>query len=109
MKGSPNIVVGLNEAAILGAIAAGEATERQKQLWYSGQLADPSIRQTIACEPRYLASVAQFPERFGEPLVAAAAMAIEGEALVPLQVAEMELVTADNVRQLFPDTPACDA
>lgn len=62
LQGKRNIVVGLNEDAILGAMAAAEASGRQDQLWYSGQLADPSIRQRIACDPHYIASVAQFPE-----------------------------------------------
>ena len=41
------------------------AGSRRTTLWYSGQLAEPAIRQTIACDEHYVASVAQFPERFG--------------------------------------------
>jgi ribose transport system substrate-binding protein len=108
LKGKPNIVVGLNEDAVLGAMAAAAAAGREQQLWYSGQLADPSIRQHIACDEHYIASVAQFPERFGSPLVATLLDALEGREVAASMDADLELVTAANVRQLFPDTPACD-
>jgi ribose transport system substrate-binding protein len=108
LRGRPNVVVGLNESAILGALAAVRRADRENQFWYSGQLADPAIREEIACNSRYIASVAQFPERFGEPLVNAALAALEGGAVPARMQGEYELVTADNVRVLFPDTPACD-
>lgn len=108
LKGKPNIVVGLNEDAVLGAMAAAAAAGREQQLWYSGQLADPSIRKHIACDEHYIASVAQFPERFGSPLVATLLDALEGREVAASMDAELELVTAANVRLLFPGTPACD-
>lgn len=108
IKGKPNIVVGLNEDAILGAMAAVDAVDRANQFWYSGQLADPSIRQHIACDDHYIASVAQFPERFGTPAVAALIDALDGGEVPPQIDAELELVNAENVRQLFPDTVPCD-
>lgn len=108
LEGSPNVVVGLNESAILGAMQAARRAGREADLWYSGQLADPTIRRDIACDEHYVASVAQFPERFGGPLVATAVAAIAGGEIAPLLEAELQLVTAANVRTLFPDTPACD-
>jgi ABC-type sugar transport system substrate-binding protein len=109
LKGKPNIVVGLNEEAILGAMAATGAAGRENHFWYSGQLADPSIRQHIACNERYIASVAQSPERFGDALVPTLMAALAGEDVADELVAELELVTSTNVRQLYPDTLACDA
>ena len=108
LKGKPNIVVGLNEDAILGAMAAAEAAGRENHFWYSGQLADPSIRVDIACNERYIASVAQFPERFGDTLVPTLLGALAGEDVADELVAELWLVTSTNVRQLYPDTAACD-
>jgi ribose transport system substrate-binding protein len=108
LKGKPNLVVGLNEDAILGAIAAVGAADRADQFWYSGQLADPSIRQTIACDTQYVASVAQFPDRFGAPLVTALIDVLEGREAAAIIAADLELVDAENVRILFPDTPDCD-
>lgn len=108
IKGKPTIVVGLNEDAILGAMAAVRAAGRESQFWYSGQLADPSIRWHIACDDHYIASVAQFPERFGTPVVAALVDAIDGREVAGELSAELRLVTSANVRELFPDTRSCE-
>ena len=107
LQGKRIIVVGLNEDAIRGAMAAAAAAGREGEVWYSGQLADTAMRRTIACDAQYIASVAQFPERFGEQLVPLLARAMEGETVPPLVDAPLQLVTSANVRQLFPDTPAC--
>jgi ribose transport system substrate-binding protein len=107
LQGKRIIVVGLNDDAILGAMAAASAAGRADEVWYSGQLATPSIRERIACDGHYIASVAQFPERFGEQVVPLIVGALDGTAVPPVVDATLELVTASNVRQLFPDTPAC--
>jgi ribose transport system substrate-binding protein len=108
LRGRPILVAGVSDIAILGAMEAAAAAGRSNQLWYSGQLADPAIRSEIACNDRYIASVAHFPERFGATLVPALVDAIEGRVIDPRLEAELELVTAANVRTLFPDTPACN-
>ena len=107
-KGKPIMVAGVTEDAILGAMNVAARRDRSNHLWLSGQLADEAIRQTIACDNHYVASVAQFPDRFGSTVVPAMVDVIEGAEVPPLLQAEMELVTAENVRELFPDTPACD-
>jgi ribose transport system substrate-binding protein len=108
LRGRRILVVGINEDAILGAMAAAEEAGRAGDLWFSGQLADPVIRGHIACDRRYLASVAQFPERFGEQLVPLVLQALDGHAVPPVVEAPLALVTADNVRELFPDTTPCE-
>jgi ABC-type sugar transport system substrate-binding protein len=108
LRGRRIVVVGINEDAILGAMAAAAERGRSDDLWYSGQLADPAIRGHIACDRRYLASVAQHPDRFGEQVVLLLGEALQGQEVPSLVEAELELVTAANVRELFPDTPPCD-
>jgi ribose transport system substrate-binding protein len=107
LRGRRIVVVGINEDSILGAMAAAEETGRAEDLWYSGQLADRVMRRHIACDRRYLASVAQFPERYGDELVPILVDAMAGRTVAPVVEAPLELVTADNVRDLFPDTPHC--
>jgi len=109
IKGKRIMVAGVSEDAILGAMNAATRSDRSNHLWYSGQLADPAIRQTIACDKHYIASVAQFPERFGDTVVPALMEALDGTEVPPRLEAELQLVTADNVRDVFPDTPACGA
>ncbi len=108
VPGKRILIVGLNEDAVLGAMAAAEAVGRKDATWYSGQLADAAIRQVIACDEHYIASVAQFPERFGSLLLPVLDDALEGRSVPPVIEAPLELVTAGNVRQLFPDTADCD-
>ena len=109
IKGKPIMVAGVSEDAILGAMSAAEQRDRARHTWFSGQLADPAIRQTIACDEHYVASVAQFPERFGSTVVPTLIEAMQGRDVPPVLQAELRLVTDENVRELFPDTPACDA
>ena len=108
VKGRPIVVAGVSDIAILGAMAAAAAAGRENHLWYAGQLAEPAIREVIACDDHMVASVAQFPERYGGIVVPALLDAIAGREVPPQLQAELELVTAANVRQLFPDTGACD-
>jgi ribose transport system substrate-binding protein len=108
IKGRPILVAGVSEDAILGAMEAASLKDRANHVWYSGQLADPAIRQTIACDGHYIASVAQFPERFGSTVVPTLVEAMGGGEVPPLLHAELQLVTAKNVGEIFPDTPACD-
>jgi ribose transport system substrate-binding protein len=108
IKGKPILVAGVSDVAILGAMRAASAQGREDHVWYSGQLAAPAIRGAIACDDHYIASVAQFPERFGSLLVPALVDAIEGRDVPERLAAQLVLVDSANVRQLFPDTPACD-
>ena len=108
LRGRRIVVVGINEDAIMGAMAAADEAGRAGDLWYSGQLADPAIRRHIACDRHYLASVAQFPERYGGALVPLLVDAMAGRTVPSVVEAPLELVTAENVHDLFPDTPFCD-
>ncbi len=108
IKGKPILVAGVSDIAILGAMQAATDVGRANQVWYGGQLADPEIRAEIACDDHYIASVAQLPERFGSALVPAVLDAMAGREVAPRIDAALEVVTAANVRTLFPDTLACD-
>jgi ribose transport system substrate-binding protein len=107
LRGRRIIVAGINEDAILGAMAAAGEAGRRDDLWYSGQLADPPIRRHIACDPHYLASVSQSPERFGSEVVPVLLRAMDGHDVPSTLQAPLTLITADNVREAFPDTPDC--
>jgi ribose transport system substrate-binding protein len=109
VKGKRIVVVGVNEDAILGAMRAAADAGRERHLWCSGQGADPSIREHIACDEQYVASVAHFPERYGDLLVPAMLDALQGEPIPEIIPGPMELVDASNVREHYPSTPDCDA
>ena len=108
VSGKPIVVAGVTDLAVLGAREAAVELGRGGQVWAAGQLADPAARQAIACDSRYVASVAQFPERFGDQVVPALQAAVAGLEIAPRMEADLELVTPENVRTLFPDTEPCD-
>ena len=85
LRGGRILIVGLNEDAVTGALRAARSAGREKDVWVSGQGADPSARRSIACDEHYVASVAHLPERFGELLVPTLMAAVEGRE-VPSRV-----------------------
>jgi ribose transport system substrate-binding protein len=106
-KGARIVVVGLNEDAVQGAMAAAAADGRADDVFYSGQGADPSVREDIACDPQYVASVAHFPERYGELAVPALQQAMAGQEVPAIIDGPMELVSATDIRNHYPEIPAC--
>jgi ribose transport system substrate-binding protein len=107
LPGDRIVVVAINEDGILGAMGAAATQGRQSDLFYAGQGADPSIWPTIACDPQYIATTAYFPERYGRTVIPAMIDILNGvEVEGPLFTAH-EIVTSENIRDLYPDTPAC--
>ena len=106
-KGERLVVVGLNEDAVQGAMAAAAADGRAGDVFYSGQGADPSALDAIACDPQYVASVAHFPERYGEIAVPLLQQALAGDVVPAIIDGPMELVTAADIRTYYPEIPAC--
>ena len=107
LPGNRIVVVAINEDGILGAIGAANTLGRQTDLWYSGQGTDPSIWKDIACNPNYIASTAYFPERYGTLLVPNMVKALQGETIPENIFTEHEIITKDNIRTVYPETPAC--
>jgi ribose transport system substrate-binding protein len=109
LPGNRIIVVAINEDGILGALGAARTLGREADVIYSGQGTDPSIWKDVACNPQYIGSVAYFPERYGRTVIPAMIDILDGEE-VPTQLFTVhEVVTAENIRDIYPDTPACDA
>lgn len=108
LAGGRIVVVGLSEDAVQGALAAAREAGRGSDVWVSGIGADPSVRREIACNEQYVASAALFPDAVGSLVVPALADAIAGRPVEPLIRTPLTLVTKDNVREVFPDTPPCD-
>lgn len=107
LPGKRIVVVAINEDGILGAIGAANTLGRQTDLWYGGQGTDPSIWKDIACNPNYIASVAYFPERYGTLLIPNMVKALQGETIPENIFTEHIVVNKDNIREVYPETPAC--
>ena len=105
--GGKIVVLSLNDDMSLGAFAAARTAGREAELRLAGQGADPTSWKDIACNPQWLADTAYFPERYGEILIPAVVELLNGETVEKNLFTKHEVVTKDNVRTLYPDTPAC--
>jgi ribose transport system substrate-binding protein len=109
LPGNRIIVVAINEDGILGALGAARTQGRDADLIYSGQGTDPSIWKDVACNPQYVASVAYFPERYGRTVIPAMIDILDGNEVPTSLFTVHQVINADNIRDIYPDTPACDA
>ncbi len=107
LPGNRIVVVAINEDGILGAIGAANTLGRQNDLFYAGQGADPSAWKDIACNPNYIGTVAYFPERYGTLLIPNMVKALQGETIPAEIFTEHIVVNKDNIREIYPETPAC--
>jgi ribose transport system substrate-binding protein len=107
LPGDRIVVVAINEDGILGAIGAANTLGRQTDLYYGGQGTDPSIWKDVACNPNYIVSVAYFPERYGTLLIPNMVAALQGETIPEEIFTEHEVINATNIREVYPETPAC--
>jgi ribose transport system substrate-binding protein len=107
LPGERIVVVAINEDGILGAIGAARALGREDDLFYSGQGTDPSIWREVACNPNYIASVAYFPERYGDLLIPNMVKALQGETIPTEIFTQHQVITRENIRQIYPETPEC--
>ena len=105
--GGKVVILSLNDDMSLGAFAAARTAGREKEIRLAGQGADPTSWKDIACNPQWLADTAYFPERYGEILIPAVVDLLNGKTIEKNLFTKHEVVTKDNVRTLYPDTPAC--
>jgi ribose transport system substrate-binding protein len=101
------VVLSLNDDMSLGALAAARTAGRESELRLAGQGADPTSWKEIACNPQWLADTAYFPERYGTILIPAVVDLLNGETVPENLFTEHEVVTKDNIRTFYPETPAC--
>lgn len=99
------IVVGINEDVITGAIAAARQLGRQDDIYLGVQNFDPGNCQ-IWTHPGFVASAAYFPEKYPLLILPALIRAIKGEEIPPQILVPHEVVTPENMRDLYPET-AC--
>jgi ribose transport system substrate-binding protein len=109
LPGNRIVVVAINEDGILGALGAARTLGRDADIIYSGQGTDPSIWKDVACNPQYIASVAYYPERYGRTVIPAMIDILDGKDVPTQLFTAHEIINAQNIRDIYPDTPACDA
>jgi ribose transport system substrate-binding protein len=100
------VVVAINDDGILGAIAAAKTAGRLKDVYVSGQGADPSAWCEIKGNANWIADAAYFPERYGEIGIPYLIQAIKNEKVPTQLLVPHELVNRDNIDRFY-DLKGC--
>lgn len=99
------VVAGINDDAIEGALAAAKTAGRTKDLYVSGQGADPSSWCLIKSNPQWVGDTAYFPERYGQIGVPYLLKAIKGDTIPKMLLVPHQIVNSANVESLY--HPSC--
>lgn len=106
-KGGVIVVLSLNDDMSLGTLAAARTAGRINEIRLGSQGADPTSWKDIACTPAWIADTAYFPERYGTILIPAVKDLLDGKTIEKNLFTKHQAVTKDNIRTLYPATPAC--
>lgn len=104
--GVPLMLLAINDQSVTGMLRAVQQAGRQGDAIAVGNGADEL--ETLAVEEALVASVAYFPERYGNYLIPLCLMALAGRPLPPAVLVEHLMVTRANICQYYPDFPCQD-
>lgn len=97
------LLTGVNDYAVLGALRAFEEAGRATLCIAVGLGAIPECRRELRMpNTRLAASVAFFPERYGENAMTLALDLLNAKTVPPALYAPVQLLTAKNVDQFYP-------
>lgn len=99
------IVVGINDDAIEGALAAARTAGRVNDLYLAAQGADPTSWCLIKKDPQWVADTTYFPERYGEIGVPNLIRLVKGQKVPKNLLVRHRLVTPLNITNLY--HPSC--
>jgi ribose transport system substrate-binding protein len=97
------LLTGVNDYAVLGALRAFEEAGRANLCLAVGLGATPESRRELRMpNTRLIASVAFFPERYGEGVIPLALDLLHSKIVSPAIYAPIQLLTVRNVDQFYP-------
>jgi ribose transport system substrate-binding protein len=97
------ITVGINEDVITGALAAARSQNRTDALYIGAQNFDPGNCQ-IWTAPHFIATAAYFPEKYAQLIIPNLIKAVKGETIAEQILVPHEVITKDNMVQIYPET-----
>jgi ribose transport system substrate-binding protein len=96
-------VIGMNDETAIGALDAARALGRESDVAVAGQGADSlALAELRSPNSRLIASVAYFPERYGERLVELALRFFRGEKLERRYTISHVCITRSNLADFYP-------
>ena len=98
------LIGGVNDPSALGALRAMQEAGRVANCAAMGQNASPEGREELR-QPgtRLIGSVAYFPEKYGEEIVAVALDILNRRPVPPAVFVKHQLVTPENVDHIYPN------
>jgi len=98
------VVVGANDAIILGALSAATSANRLDQVFVSAQGLDSSGVCGMRKYPKqWIGDTAYFPEHYGDVVIPAIVKAINGDVIPKTLPAKIDFITPKTVDQYYAD------
>jgi ribose transport system substrate-binding protein len=99
------ILVGAaNDSSALGALRAFQESGRANDCVLVGQNAEPEAREEMrSARTRLIASVAYFPEKYGEGLIRLALDLLAHKPVLPAVFTNHQIITPENVDHFYPN------
>jgi len=98
------LVGAVNDSSALGALRAFQEAGRANDCAIVGQNGEPEARAELRVPgTRYIASVAYFPEKYGDGLIRLALDILGGKPAPPAQFTTHQILTPDNVDHFYPN------
>lgn len=98
------LVGAANDPSALGALRAFQEAGRANDCVIVGQNAEPEARAELrVAGTRFIASVAYFPEKYGDGLLRLALEILARKAVPPAVFTNHQIITPDNVDHFYPN------
>jgi ribose transport system substrate-binding protein len=98
------LVGAVNDSSAIGALRAFQEAGRAEECAVVGQNAEPEARSELReARTRLIASVAFFPEQYGEGLVRLALDILVKKAVPPAVFTRHQIITPENVDHFYPN------
>ena len=101
--GAPILLTAINDQSVSGMLRAVQQKGRGDDALVVGKGADEL--ETMVAEENFVASVAYFPERYGNYLIPLCLMHLAGREVPPAVTVDHVMVTPANICQYYPDYP----
>jgi|AP95_1055475.scaffolds.fasta_scaffold14844_3 ribose transport system substrate-binding protein len=103
---APILITAINDQSVTGMLRAVKQKGRQPYALAVGMGADE--QETLIGEENFVASVAYFPERYGNYLIPIALMQLAGRPLPSAFLVQHVFVTPANICKYYPEFPCVD-
>jgi ribose transport system substrate-binding protein len=98
------LVGAANDSCALGALRAFQEAGRASECAIVGQNAEPEVRAELRLpNTRLIASVAYFPEKYGDGLIRLALDILSRKPVPPAVFTNHQVITVDNVDHFYPN------